>query len=125
MAQPGSPVEGGSTNVQSVFIMPTSAKEGRDPFYPGSVRPYQTAVLPTAQTADVNLDTLVMQGISGLPPNRLVIINKRTFAAGDYAEVSTSQGRIRVHCLEINADSAVIEVEGQRHELRYKDTNEK
>ena len=121
MAQPVPPVAAAPTNSPSVFILPANPKEGRDPFYPASSRPYQAAVVPAAKTADLNLDLLVLQGISGLPPNRLVIINKRTFAEGDYAEVSTSQGRIRVHCIEINATSAVIEVNGQRHELRYEE----
>lgn len=118
---PAGPVAGATTNSHSVFILPGSPKEGRDPFYPASSRPYQAAVLPTAKTMDLNLDLLVMQGISGAPPNRLVIINKRTFAEGDSSEVSTSQGRIRVHCLEINDHTALIEVNGQRHELRYEE----
>jgi len=109
------------TNFQSVFIMPASPKEGRDPFFPSSTRPYQSAVLANTPAADLNPNLLVMQGISGMPPNRLVVINKHTFAKGDYAEVSTSQGRIHIHCLEINANSVVIEANGQRHELRYEE----
>jgi hypothetical protein len=62
-----------------------------------------------------------MQGFSGSPDHRLVIINNVTFAVGDNAEVSTSQGRIHIHCLEIGGNSAVIEANGQRHELRYGD----
>lgn len=115
------PAAGATTNALSVFILPASPKDGRDPFYPASSRPYQTAVAPSAKTSDLNLNLLVMQGISGQPPHRLVIINKRTFAVGDESEVSTSQGRIRVRCLEINATSAVIEANGQRHELRYEE----
>jgi hypothetical protein len=110
-----------STNYHSVFIIPASSKEGRDPFFPTSNRPYQTAVVPTAATMELNLNSLVLQGISGTPPHQLVIINKRTFAVGDFSEVSTSQGRFHVHCLEINAKSCVIEVNGQRHELRYEE----
>jgi hypothetical protein len=121
MAGPAAPVLGAATNSPSVFNLPASSKDGRDPFYPSSSRPYQAAVIPSAKPAELNLDSLVMQGISGLPPNRLVIINKHTFAVGDVGEVSTSQGRIRIHCLEINAKSAVIEVNGQRHELRYQE----
>lgn len=112
---------GKSTNLQSVFVQPANPKEGRDPFYPASTRPYQSAVVPTAKSSELNMDSLVLQGISGQPPQRLVIINKRTFAEGDDAEVSTSQGHLHVHCLEINEKSVVIEVNGQRHELRYED----
>jgi hypothetical protein len=121
MAGPVPPVVSVTTNAHSVFNMPASPKDGRDPFYPASSRPYQTAVVASAKTADLNMSLLVLQGISGQPPHRLVIINKRTFAVGDDSEVSTSQGRIRVHCLEINENSAVIEANGQRHELRYED----
>ncbi|MDD5141181.1 MAG: hypothetical protein PHY43_13080 [Verrucomicrobiales bacterium] len=121
MAGPVPPVTDATASVHSVFILPAGPKDGRDPFYPSSSRPYQAAVLPSARTTDLNLDSLVMQGVSGMPPNRLAIINKHTFAVGDYAEVSTTQGRIHVHCLEINSNSAVIEVNGQRHELRYEE----
>jgi len=67
------------------------------------------------------MSLISLQGVSGQPPQRLAIINKRTFAVGDNLEVSTSQGRIRVRCLEISENSAVIEVNGQRHELRYEE----
>jgi hypothetical protein len=109
------------TNTLSVFVMPADPKGGRDPFFPSSLRPYQTTPIPGVKTTELNLDSLVMQGISGMPPHRLVIINKHTFAVGDYGEVSTSQGRLHLHCLEINADSVIIEVNGQRHELRYQE----
>lgn len=121
MAGPVPPVVSATTNSHSIFVLPASPKDGRDPFYPASTRPYQSAVVPNAKPADLNLDLLVLQGISGQPPHRLVIINKRTFAVGDDSEVSTSQGRIRVHCLEINDRSVVIEANGQRHELRYQE----
>ncbi|HXI71976.1 MAG TPA: hypothetical protein VNN22_16590 [Verrucomicrobiae bacterium] len=121
MAGPVLQVTSASTNSMSVFIMPASPTDGRDPFYPASTRPYQTSVVPNAKTADVNMSLISLQGISGQPPQRLAIINKRTFATGDNLEVSTSQGRIRVRCLEISENSAVIEVNGQRHELRYEE----
>ena len=60
-----------------------------------------------------------MQGTSGSPDHRLIIINNVTFGVGDDAEVITSQGRIRIHCLEISGNSAVIEADGQRHILHY------
>ena len=103
---------------RSVFIQPASPKEGCDPFFPSSIRPYATAVIPNAPTTD--LSSLFLQGVSGSPEHRLVIINNVTFAVGDEAEVFTSQGRIRIHCLVITDDSAVIEAAGQRQILRYK-----
>jgi len=103
---------------RSVFNQPASPKEGCDPFFPTSVRPYASAVVTNAATADFS--SLAMQGISGAPDHRLVIINKVTFAVGDEAEVFTSQGRIRIRCVAINDDSAVIEAAGQRQILHYK-----
>ena len=102
----------------STFIQPANSSEGRDPFFPSSIRPYQGAVVPGAHPA-ADVGTLVIQGFSGAPDHRLVIINNVTFAVDDDAEVSTSQGRIHIHCLEIGVNSAVIEANGQRHELRY------
>jgi len=102
---------------RSTFIQPANAKEGRDPFFPLSLRPYASAVVPTANTTD--LSALAIQGMSGSPDHRLVIINNVTFAVGDEAEVITPQGRIRIHCLEITGNSAVVEANGQRQQLHY------
>jgi hypothetical protein len=100
----------------SVFNLPSNPKDGRDPFFPGSLRPY-ASIVPSSPTSD--LSSLVMEGTSGPPEHRLAIINNVTFGVGDEVEVLTSQGRIRIHCLEITGDSAVIEVGGQRHTLHY------
>ncbi len=100
----------------SIFIQPSSPKEGRDPFFPLSTRPYTSAVVAT-NTKD--LSSLVMVGMSGTPEHPLVIINNITFAVGDEREVVTPQGRIRIRCIQIIGDMAVIEANGQRHQLRY------
>jgi hypothetical protein len=104
---------------RSIFNLPANPQEGRDPFFPNSLRPYVTAAAnaPVRQTRD--LSALVLQGISGPPDQRLVIINGVTFAVGDEAEVRTPQGRIHIRCLEIKDKSALIEADGQRHELYY------
>ena len=107
------------TPPKSIFIIPSNVREGRDPFYPKSLRPYQSA--PAAgNTAHADLTALVMQGVSGPPDHRLAIINNVTFAAGDTAEVRTPQGRIRIHCLQINGDDVLVEVGGQTQELHYR-----
>ncbi len=103
---------------RSVFIQPSSPKEGRDPFFPNSLRPYASAVVTSSPTTD--LSSLFVQGTSGSPDHRLVIINNVTFGVGDDAEVITSQGRIRIHCIAISDDSAVIEAAGQSQILHYK-----
>jgi len=106
--------------VHSVFIMPTNPQQGRDPFFPSSTRPYQEAVPSVVHHDVVDVSSLLsFQGISGTTDRRLVIINKRTFAVGDQAEVSTSQGKVRIQCLEISTNTAVIEANGQRINLHY------
>lgn len=100
--------------VHSTFVMPTNPQEGRDPFYPESIRPYANA---TAHV--VPITTLTIRGFSGTPENRMVIINNHTFGVGDEGDVLTSGGRVHVRCLEINADSVVIEANNQRRELSF------
>ena len=100
--------------VRSTFVVPTSFREGRDPFYPESTRPYEAAV---AANKTVEITTLAIKGISGSPGHRLVIINNHTFGIGDEGDVLTSSGRVHIRCTEIRADSVAIEINGQRHEL--------
>jgi hypothetical protein len=120
-AESAAPVPGAGSRALSVFILPTSPAEGCDPFFPNSPRPYEGQSAPGTKTQEVDSGLLVLQGISGLPSRRFVIINKHTFAAGDVSDVLTSRGRLSVKCLEIKSDSVVVEVGGQRHELRYKE----
>lgn len=103
---------------RSIFILPANPKEGCDPFFPASLRPYESAV-PSGAHGD--LTELRLNGVSGPPNHRLVIINNVTFGAGDDAEVRTSQGRVRIHCLKITGTSVMIEANGQPQELRYGD----
>src|SRR5262245_3667131 len=68
---------------QARFIKPKDRTEGRDPFYPRSSYPYigdapvivqtNTVVQPTVVAVELKLN-----GISGLPPHRLAMINNRT-----------------------------------------------
>jgi hypothetical protein len=118
MAAPVAPSVATQQVTRSVFILPANSNEGRDPFFPSSTRPYASAVPGQSST---DLSSLVMEGVSGAPPHRLVIINNVTFAVGDEAEVRTSQGRIRIHCLEITGTSAVVEADGQQQTLHYGD----
>jgi len=101
----------------SAFTIPADTKEGRDPFFPDSTRPYEAAAAANPKVADVT--SLVLKGFSGSLNNRLVIINNHTFAAGDEGDVITPVGRIHLTCIEVKTNSVVIEVGGQRHELFY------
>jgi hypothetical protein len=105
---------------RSVFIQPASSRQGCDPFFPTSVRPYITASVAPTNGPTADLTSVYIKGISGTAEHRLAIINDVTFAAGDEAEVFTSQGRIRIRCLMVLDDSAVIEAAGQRQILHYK-----
>jgi hypothetical protein len=105
---------------RSIFNIPASSKEGRDPFFPASLRPYQSVVVPGSHPT-TDLSSLVIQGVLGAPPHQLVIINNVTFGVGDDAEVRTPQGRIQIHCVQISGNTAVIEANGQEHTLHYGD----
>ena len=103
---------------ESVFILPTKPEEGKDPFFPRSLRPYSScAVIKTNQPAvDVAVD-LRLQGISGSLEHRLAIINAHTMEVGEEGEITTPSGRIRVRCLEIKDDSVVVQAGGGRRVL--------
>jgi hypothetical protein len=116
IAAPVAQVEKAETT-RSVFILPSNPKEGCDPFFPNSNRPYEIAAAANMRTG--NLTSLVLKGFSGSQNHRLVIINNHTFAAGDTGDVITSDGRVHLRCIEIKTNSVVIEIGGQRHELIY------
>ena len=113
------PQAGGTNVTRSVFTMPSDPKEGRDPFFPNSSRPYKVAVSTNSRSQD--LSALSIKGFSGSMDHRLVIINNHTFAPGDEGDVITSGGRIHLSCIEIRTNSVVIEIGGERHELFYYD----
>ena len=117
-AAPVNPAQASKTNsIRSAFVVPANPSEGRDPFFPTSTRAYESAMASSPTNTPVEVNALVVRGVSGSSGSRLVIINNHTFAAGDIADVITEQGRLRVHCIEIKLHSVIIEVRGQYHEL--------
>jgi hypothetical protein len=102
--------------IRSVFVLPSGPQEGRDPFFPESIRPYESAVAKHPVVLDT---TLTVRGFSGTPGNRMVIINNHTFAAGDEGDVITAGGRVHVRCLEITDDSVVVEVNDHTQKLKF------
>jgi hypothetical protein len=107
--------------MKSIFIMPTAPREGKDPFFPRSTRPYTTRVISTNTTPVPIIADFRLDGISGPPEHRLAIINYKTFEVGEKAEVNTNAGRMSVHCLEIGTDSVVIMIGGvERRVLRLR-----
>jgi hypothetical protein len=108
-AAPAKPVP-----AQSVFVMPTSYRDGRDPFFPNSIRPYESN--PTSKHT-VDTTTFTVRGLSVEGGHSMVIINNHTFGVGDSGDVLASTGRVHLHVIEIRSDAVVIEVNGNRREL--------
>jgi len=105
----------------SVFVLPAKADEGRDPFFPASIRPYGTPAAPKTTKADKTPQVEVqLNGISVSGNRRVATINQHAFEAGDETEIVVPGGRIRIRCIEVKDDSAVVEVNGERRELRLK-----
>ena len=110
---------------QSVFLSnPKGPQDGVDPFFPKSKRPYfgtpvpvVTPTVPEPVTVAVDLK---LKAISGLPEHRLALINNHTFEAGEEGEIVTTTGRMRIRCLEITQDSAVVQVGAERRELHLR-----
>jgi len=119
MAAPTSPSQPAKTNtVRSVFTLPANPGEGRDPFFPKSNRPYESAPSVTNSNV-VEVTSLVVRGVSGSTDHRLVIINNHTFAGGDEGDVTTPTGRIHLRCIQVKTNSVIVEVGGQIRELFY------
>lgn len=97
--------------------MPSSPRDGRDPFFPESTRPYEDAVVAVAKPQTVDVASFTITGHSVENGHEMVIINQRTFAVGDEREVMTSAGRVRLHLIEIHGNVAVVEANGSRREI--------
>lgn len=107
---------------KSVFLIPTTPQQGKDPFFPRSLRLFASAVVntnvqPLATPPSVQLR---LNGISGTPDRRLAIINNQTFETNEEGEVPTNPGRARIRCLEIKADSVLVQVGGEQRVLRLR-----
>lgn len=102
----------------SVFVIPTNAADGRDPFFPESMRFASGSTnTPAAVTLQV---TFTLQGISGAAGNKLAIINGRTLAEGEETDLVVNGTRIRLRCVAIKNDSVTVEAGGNRQELRLR-----
>ncbi len=107
---------------KSVFPLPTTPQQGKDPFYPRSMRLFaNVSVTPTNQPAFIAVE-LQLKALSGPPGHRLAIINNHTFEAVEEGEVGTNagQGRARIRCLEIKEDSVLIQIGGEQRVLRLR-----
>lgn len=102
---------------RSVFAMPTSPREGRDPFFPESKRPYEDAT-PAKPTQTVVVNAFTVNGQSVEHGQTMVIINNHTFAVGEEGDVLTPGGRTHLRLIEVRNGVAVIESNGTRRELK-------
>jgi hypothetical protein len=106
---------------KSVFIIPASPAEGKDPFFPLSTRLYPAPVItPTTTNVAPAIVLVELKGISGTVDRRLAIINNRTFEVGEEGEVTVPSGRVRVVCKEIKDDSVRVLVNGQERILHLR-----
>lgn len=101
---------------QSVFVLPRSPQEGRNPFFPNSTSG-QEVVKPKAT---VSVTAFVLNGITS-PPRRTAMINGRTFEIGETGEIRLADGtKAKITCEEIRDTSALISVNGERRELHLR-----
>lgn len=117
-----SPAAAGSTNAVEVLapksVFQDDLKNGKDPFFPRSTR--RSPKTPETTAVAVPLVQLFLKGITGPPQRRFALINNQTLSAGETASVRVAQGQIKVHCLEIRADSVLISVEGNPEQKELK-----
>jgi hypothetical protein len=104
---------------KSVFVIPTTSEEGRDPFSPLSTR-LHPVITPTTTNVPLPVVLVELKGISGTADRRLAIINNRTFEAGEEGELVVNAGRVRVVVKEIKDDSVRVLINGQERVLRMR-----
>jgi hypothetical protein len=104
---------------KSLFVIPSSPKEGRNPFFPQSAE--VVPVPEKARSAPVDSSMFVLNGMTPSGPKRTAMINSRTFEAGESGEVKLPSGnKALIKCEEIRNDSVIIVIDGQRRELRLR-----
>jgi hypothetical protein len=102
----------------SVFedLMPP---KGRDPFFPNSHRRDPIPVVATRpDRPPAPASELVLKGIVGAPNHRLALVNNAILEVGEEDTVHVPGGHVRVKCLEIGEDYAVVRVEGEAQPKR-------
>jgi hypothetical protein len=117
-----------TTNVSSEYVsvfeqlMPP---KGRDPFFPASHRRDPRSAQPSSGGRPLAASELLLKGIVGSANHRLAVINGSILEVGEEEAIGVSGGHLRVRCLEIGEDYAVVRVVGEtepkRLELKKKD----
>jgi hypothetical protein len=126
MAATDAQANGSSTNANridvppSVFVIPTTVTQGRDPFFPLSTRIAAKAQQKNTDPVKPVIVTLTLKGISRTDTQMFALINDKTFATGEERDVQVGTGKVRVHCIEIREDSVTVEANGSRQELKLR-----
>lgn len=63
---------------------------------------------------------LVLKNISGTAGRRFALINNQTLTAGEAARIKLGDGEVKVRCIEIRAQSVLVQVEGQEGQRELK-----
>ena len=88
--------------------------KSKDPFYPNSHRRDPVPIMPVLLTEKPPPSSeLVLKGVVGASSHRLAVINNAILETGETGSVRVPGGKVRVKCLEIGGDFAVILVEGE------------
>ena len=104
----------------SVFVVPSDAKAGKDPFLPTSLRPYGSSQPKGSKPAVIDYSYLILNGI--IPSKKLAMVNGRTFSEGEEGEVVVNGVRKKIRCLKVNEESVLVELlpEGERRTLKMR-----
>jgi hypothetical protein len=94
---------------QGVFCMTNGPV--KDPFFPNSTRT-QIKVATTTAPTPISKDEFRITGLSGLPGQRLALINNHNFAEGESAIVATPIRKVSIKVIQIREYSAIIRVAG-------------
>ncbi len=109
---------------RSVFVEPAEPQDGRDPFFPNSTRLFASPSSGAKQgVTPAWFMEVRLKGISGIPAHRLAIINGKTLAAGEETMLKTGARWLRMRCVEVKAESAIVEIGTERRELRLRSGN--
>jgi hypothetical protein len=131
-ATPAAPAKPAGPKISAALSAPTNSvvasasvfeqlmpPQGRDPFFPNSRRRDPEPTKTTSPEKAPATAVFVLKGVVGSPSHRLALINDNTImGVGDTDSVRVGTGRVKLKCVEIGEDYAVIQVEGDNQTKR-------
>ena len=78
----------------------------KDPFFPNTLRHPVHAT--NNATAAFSISSIVLKGLAGTTSEPLALINNKTLAVGEDAEITTAAGKVRIRVVEIKKSSVLI-----------------